>query len=98
LALSGRIAVGAAAFVLAGILAYGELVRDWRTPSDEQPIRFVLAASTSLLMADYNQLRAAMERKYVDRVDVSVPVSGPPSPDMGIAKVSPDGDAFAQAI
>lgn len=94
MALSKRVAVGAAAFVLAGILAYGELVRDWRTPSAEQPIRFVLAASTSLLMAEYNQLRTAMERKYGERVDVGVPVSGPPSPDMGIAKVSLDGQVL----
>lgn len=86
-----KVAITAAIVVLAGGLAYSELVRDWRTLRSEQPVKFALAASTGLLMADYNRLRTDMQQRYGERVSVSVPVAGPPGPDIGIAEVSLDG-------
>ena len=86
-----KAAITAAVVTLASGLAYGELVRDWRTPRSDRLIDFALAPSTSLLIADYDRLRTAMAQRYGERVSVSVPVSGPPGPGIGMAEVSLDG-------
>ena len=81
----------AAGLVLAGVLAYGELVLDWRTPRSEQSIHFALSAPASFLMADYNRLQTAMKQRYGEHVSVSVPVTGFSEGRTGIAEISLDG-------
>jgi hypothetical protein len=85
------IGILAAGLVLAGMLAYGELVLDWRTARSEQSIHFALAAPAGFLIADYNRLQAAMKQKYGERISVSVPVTGFSESRTGIAEISLDG-------
>jgi hypothetical protein len=89
--LAQKIAIAAGCTVLAGAIAYGELVLDWRTPRSQQPIDFALTGSASFLMADYNRLKSDMEQKYGEQVSVSVPVTGSPANKNGMAEVSLDG-------
>ncbi|MBR0830538.1 hypothetical protein JQ596_34030 [Bradyrhizobium manausense] len=69
---SGRLlkwtAAIAAIFAVAGVVAYGELVQDWRVPRSTQTIRSASTVVRSFLMADFNQLTADMEKKYGARV------------------------------
>lgn len=66
-------------------IAYGELVRDWRIPVSEETPRVLLRAQRSMLIAEHDQLVAAMKQKYGPRVQTSVPL------DTGIANVTLDG-------
>jgi hypothetical protein len=77
--------------MLAGAIAYGELVLDWRTPRSQEPIDFALTGSASFLMADYDRLKGDMERKYGQKVSVEVPVTGSAINKNGMAEVSLDG-------
>jgi hypothetical protein len=86
-----KVGILAAGLVLAGVLAYGELVLDWRTPRSEQSIDFALTAPSAFLMADYNRLQTAMKQKYGERISVSVPVTGYSKSRTGIAEISLDG-------
>jgi hypothetical protein len=86
-----KVGILAAGLVLAGVLAYGELVLDWRTPRSEQSIHFALTAPSAFLMADYNRLQTAMKQKYGERISVSVPVTGYSGSRTGIAEISLDG-------
>jgi hypothetical protein len=83
--------IAIAGFMLVSALAYGELVLDWRTLHAEHQMKFALTSSAGFLMADYEQLKAEMKRKYGDRVGVSVPVTGYPAAQNGVAEVSLDG-------
>jgi hypothetical protein len=86
-----KVGILAAASALAGVIAYGELVLDWRTPTSRQSVQFALTASTAFLVADYNRLQAVMKEKYGERASVSVPVTGYPASKTGIAEISVDG-------
>jgi hypothetical protein len=86
-----KIGIAAGGLVFAGVLTYGELVLDWRTPRSQQRINFALTGSAAFLMADYDRLRSDMKRKYGEQVSVSVPVTGAPANKTGIAEVSLDG-------
>jgi hypothetical protein len=66
-------------------IAFGELVWDWRIPISEQSPRVMLRAQRSMLIADYDQLVAAMKQKYGPNVETSVPL------DTGIANVTLNG-------
>jgi hypothetical protein len=55
-----KFAIGAAVAALLGVLAYTELVLDWRTPDANQKINFALTSNSAFLMADYNRLQAEM--------------------------------------
>jgi hypothetical protein len=83
--------IAIAGFMLVSALAYGELVLDWRTLHAEHQMKFALTSSAAFLMADYEQLKNEMKRKYGDRVGVSVPVTGYPAAQNGVAEVSLDG-------
>ena len=89
-----KIAIAAAGFALLGVLAYSELVLDWRTPHADQKIKFALTSSAGFLMADYNRLQAEMKQKYGERVSVSVPVTEHPKNRNGVAEVSLDGNVI----
>jgi hypothetical protein len=86
-----KFAIGAAVAALLGVLAYTELVLDWRTPDANQKINFALTSNSAFLMADYNRLQAEMKQKYGERVSVSVPVTGSPANKTGVAEISLDG-------
>jgi hypothetical protein len=86
-----KIGIAIAGFALAGAFAYAELVLDWRMPRAEHQMKFALTSSAAFLMADYNQLQTEMKNKYGDRVSVSVPFTGYPVGQTGVAEVSLDG-------
>jgi hypothetical protein len=86
-----KVGILTAASALAGVMAYGELVLDWRTPHAKQSIHFALTAPAAFLMADYNRLQTAMKQKYGERISVSVPVTGFSESSTGIAEISLDG-------
>jgi hypothetical protein len=83
--------IAIAGFMLVSALAYVELVLDWRTLHAEHQMKFALTSSAGFLMADYERLKTEMKGKYGDRVGVSVPVTGYPVAQNGVAEVSLDG-------
>jgi hypothetical protein len=86
-----NIAVVALCLGLAGLLAYAELVLDWRTPEGDRTVQFALTSNAAFLMADADRLQSEMKTKYGERVSVTVPVTGHPKAETGVAQVSLDG-------
>ncbi|WP_315706881.1 MULTISPECIES: hypothetical protein [unclassified Bradyrhizobium] len=82
---SCKIGLVIAAIALLSVLAYGELVLDWRVASARQNIRFTMGVTQSVEIAEYNSFEHAMRRKYGAAVDTKLPL------DTGVAEVRLNG-------
>jgi hypothetical protein len=74
-----------AVIALLFVLAYGELVLDWRVASAQQNIRFAIGVTHGVEIAEYNKFEAAMRQKYGEAVETALPL------DTGIAEVKLNG-------
>ena len=88
-----KIGIAAGGLVFAGVLTYGEVVLDWRTRALAATNRF---RADGFCRVPDGGLRSAadrsdMKRKYGEQVSVSVPVTGAPEDETGMAEVSLDG-------
>ena len=77
--------IWAVAITLVGVIAYGELVRDWRIQSSGQSVRFAMGVTHGALMAELKSLADAMKQKYGESTETTLPL------DTGIAEVTLNG-------
>jgi hypothetical protein len=74
-----------AAVVVVGVVAYAELVLDWRSRRSDQSARMTVSVTHSLSVVDYNKRAAAMKQKYGQRAEATLAL------DTGRVEVTLDG-------